>query len=40
MNPYKDIENTHKIVGNHVCCIGHCCDWHYRTMNEFKEKTS
>jgi len=38
MERITDLE--HKIVNNQVCCIGHFCDLHYYTVEEYNKLMS
>jgi hypothetical protein len=31
----SETPKEHKIIGNHVCCINHCCECHNMTIDEY-----
>jgi hypothetical protein len=37
MNPYNNPKKHHKVINGRVCCIGHCCDWHFRSPKELED---
>ena len=37
-NPYINVTKHHRIKGKQVCCINHLCDWHYRSVEDFKKE--